>query len=543
MAEVKREVDLVPQEFWEELITLCNKYLGSKGEEILNKILEILGKSQSNITFGDLTDIYNALISKLIYLDKRADFRAELYALRRKYVIPPEVLNAPPSPLEKFSRWLTTKKNATALGIILILIVGVGLYSGLKSSKEKSIISGKYDIVLWSQLYSRNMESSINKIVDEFNKKYQPYKARLDLLPGGGDPMSEMGTQMKIMAVFAAGDPPDIMYSTTNPLFLKSPHLIPVSESYMKSMNYFPQILNQVKINGKELYGYPVSIIPKLLVIGNKSLLKKIGYNSEVIQRNGITWDEFISLTDKLKLVTPYPVVITLRGGSIFDIFWMFMVNNGSGKATDGDKFLWDEKKIEESFYYFNKWIERELINVSLLGGTKISSNIDLFNEGKVGIIIGSHLDYLIVKNAGKVKVVILPFPHNTRNDSSSLWDIYSYFCFRQRDNYNQDKAPLTLLLAKTLSENALWVLDTGGLPASQELWPKLNLLSGEDYKFLYNYIVKASPVDTSPLFQQIALEGIAPQLESIITKKSTPEEALANIKSSINRILSQYNK
>jgi ABC-type glycerol-3-phosphate transport system substrate-binding protein len=543
MVEVKRETDLVPQEFWKELISLCNRYLGSKGEGILNDIVEILGKSQVDITFGDLTDIYNALINKLVYLDKRADFRAELYTLRRKYMIPPEILNASPSPLEKFLGWLTNKRNATALSIILILIVGIGVYFGLKSSKEKSVISGKYDIVLWSQLYSRNMENSINKVIEEFNKRYQPYKARIDLLPGGQDPMAEMGTQMKIMAVFAAGDPPDILYGTANPLYLKSPYLLPISRNDVGSLHYFPDILSQVKINEKELYGYPVSLNPKLLVIGNIGLIKKTGYNPEVIQKNGITWDEFISLTDKLKLITPYPVIINLRGASIFDIFWMFMVNNGSGRATDGDKFLWSEKKIEESFYYFNEWVKRDIINANLLSGAKVSSNIDLFNEGKVGIIIGNHMDYLIVKNTGKVNVRILPFPHNTANDSSSLWDIYSYFCFKQRDNYNQDKAPLTLLLAKTLSENALWVLDTGGLPASQDLWAKLNLLPEEDYKFLYSYIAKASPVDTNPLFQQIAMEGIAPGLEGIITKKSTPQQTLANIKSNIDRILSQYNR
>jgi len=541
MVEAKKETDLVPQEFWEELISICTKYLGSKGEEILNEVLEILGKTQANLTFGDLTDIYNALINKLIYLDKRADFRAELYALRRKYMIPPEILNAPPSFLDRFWMWLSNKRNATALSIILVLIVSIGIYYGLKSGKEKSIISGRYDIVLWSQMYSRNMESTINKVIEEFNKKYQPYKARIDLLPGGQDPMAEMGTQMKIMAVFAAGDPPDILYGASNPLYLKSPYLLPVKQNTVEDLHYFPNILTQVKINNEELYGYPVSLVPKLLLIGNTGLLKKAGYNPESIQKNGITWDEFIMLNDRLKPFVPYPIIINLRDASLFDIFWMLMVNNGSIRTTYGNKFLWDHKKIEESLNYFDKLIKKDIINASLLGGAKISGNIDLFNEGKAGVIIGNHLDYLVVKDTGKIPARILPFPHNTGSESNSLCDIYSYFCFRQRDNYNPEKAPLTLLFAKTLSENALWVLDTGGLPASQTLWTRLNLLLQEDYRFLYGYIERSSTVDTSPLFQQIAMEGIEPELENLVTKKSTLPQAINNINSNIERVLSQY--
>ncbi|MGB9681711.1 MAG: extracellular solute-binding protein [bacterium] len=541
MAETKRETDLIPQEFWGELIVLCNRYLGPKGEQTLNEIIEILGKTQADLTFGDLTDVYNALINKLIYLDKRADFRAELYALRRKYMVPPEVLNAPPSLLDRFWIWLSNKRNATALSIILILIVGIGVYYGLKSGKEKSIISGKYDIVLWSQVYSKNMENTINKVIDEFNKRYQPYKARIDLLPGGQDPMAEMGTQMKIMAVFAAGDPPDILYGAPNPLYLKSPYLLPVKKNTVEDLHYFPNILNQVKINDEEIYGYPVSLSPKLILIGNTDLLRKAGYNPDSMQENGISWDEFILLSDKLKTFVPYPVIVNLRDSSLFDIFWMLMVNNGSYRTTDGNRLLWSQNKIEEAFNYFYKLMKKDIINASLLGGAKISANTDLFNEGKAGIFIGNHLDYLIIKDTGRVNIRILPFPHNTGSKSSSLCDIYSYFCFKQRDNYNTEKAPLTLLFAKTLSENAAWVLDTGALPASQELWTKLNLLPQKDYKFLYSYIEKASPIDTSPLFQQIAMEGIEPELENIITKKSTLSQAIINTESNIERILSQY--
>lgn len=542
MAEIKKETDLIPEEFWNELLTICNKYLGPKGEEVLNETLEVLGKDKSNVIFGDLTDIFNSLISKLIYLDRRADFRAELYALRRKYMVPPEAIKTTPSKLELFiNRLLANKRNVTALSIILVILIGLGLYYALRP-KPGSVISGKYDVVLWSQIYSRDMEDTINEIINDFNEKNKPYKSRLDLLPGSGDPMAEMGTQMKIMAVFAAGEPPDIIYGTPNPIFINGPYLLKIDKEHVQSLNYFPKILEQVAIDDNSYYCYPVSISPKIILIANKTLIEGLGYNPEKIQNQGITWDEFIDLSDRLKSVVPYPVIVNLRGGSIFDIFWMSMVNNGSGNAVSAGRFLWTDKKIEEAIRFYNELVKREIINPRILS-SRLTNNLDIFNDGKAGIVIGSYLDYVMINNAKKIKAVVLPFPNNQGNSMTSLWDIYGYFCFRQRNNYNPDKAGITLMMAKTLAENSSWVLGVGGLPASRSIWDRLNLYSDGNYRFLANYIEKAIPVDNSPLFSQIAFEAINPQLENIMTGKTDINQAMENIRNSLDRILSQSSR
>lgn len=543
MAEIKRETDIIPEDFWNELLPICYKYLGSKGETVLNETLEILGKDKSNVTFGDLTDIYNALISKLIYLDKRADFRMELYDLRRRYMVPPEAIEYRPSKLELFFNRLFARRSSTILIIVVLIIaIGIGLYYGLKPKSSSGVISGKYDVVLWSGIYSKSMEKTISEIMEKFNEQYKPYKSRLDLLPGGGDPMAEMGTQMKIMAVFAAGEPPDIIYGTQNPLYINGPYLLKIPKDQILSLEYFPQILNQITSDGEYFYCYPAMLSPKFIMIGNKTLVEGLGYNYKKIQKEGISWDNFIDLASKLKLVSPYPVLISLRGGSLFDIFWMLMVNNGVGKAVEDGRFLWSEAKIEETLRFFDKLVKNGIINPTLLGG-KISTNIDIFNNGKAGVLIGNYLDYKMIDNAKKVKSVILPFPNNQGNKISSLWEIYGYFCFRQRDNYNFDKADKTLLLAKTLAENSRWVLDIGGLPASKNIWNSLSLYKDENHSFLYNYIESAVPVDINPLFTQIAFEAINPQLENIVTGKSDINQALEGIKDRLDKILSQSRK
>ncbi|MGC8970872.1 MAG: ABC transporter substrate-binding protein [bacterium] len=539
MAEIKRETDLIPEEFWGELLPICNKYLGSKGESILNETLEILGKDRSNVTFGDLTDIYNALISRLIYLDKRADFRMDLYDLRRKYMVPPEAIEYKPSKLELLLNRIFAKRTSTFLVIVIVLAIGIGLYYGLKPKSSTGVISGKYDVVLWSGIYSKNMEETINKIIESFNEKYRPYKARLDLLPSGGDPMAEMGTQMKIMAVFAAGEPPDIIYGTQNPIYINGPYLLKIPKDQIIQLQYFPKILAQITKDGEYFYCYPAMISPKFILIGNKTLIEGLGYNPKRIQEEGINWDNFIDLSNKLKLVSPYPVIINLRGGSLFDIFWMLMVNNGVGKAVEDGKFLWNETKMAETLRFFDKLVKSNIINPTLLS-SKISTNIDIFNEGKAGILIGSYLDYRMIDNAKKVKAIISPFPNNRGNKISSLWDIYGYFCFRQRDNYNPNKAQKTLLFAKVLAENSDWVLDIGGLPASRDIWSRLNLYKEENHSFLYRYIETAVPVDSEPLFTQIAFEAINPQLENIVTEKIEVDQALKEIKDRLDKILSQ---
>ncbi len=316
-------------------------------------------------------------------------------------MVPPEAVKATPSKLELFISRFLTRRNAIALSIILVLLAGAGIYYVFKPD-ENSKISGKYDIVLWSQIYARDMEETINEIIDNFNEKYKPYKSRFDLLPGSGDPMAEMGTQMKIMAVFAAGDPPDIIYGAPNPIFINGPYLLKVERDYLQSLNYFPKILNQVAIDDKYYYCYPVSISPKMILIANKTLIEGLGYNLGEIQERGISWDEFIDLADRLKLVTPYPVLVNLRGGTLFDVFWMSMVNNGGGMAVSDGRFLWTDKKMEETIQFFDKLVKRDIINPNILGG-RLSNNIEIFNDGKAGIIIGSYLDYMMINNAGKV--------------------------------------------------------------------------------------------------------------------------------------------
>lgn len=539
MEEIKKETDLIPEEFWKELLPICYKYLGPKGEEILKETLEVLGKDRSSVVFGDLTDIFNSLISRLVYLDRRADFRAELYALRRRYMIPPEAIKTTPSRLDLFiNRIFANKRNVTAISIILIILVGIGLYYALKP-KSGSVISGRYDVVLWSQIYSKSMEDTINEIINDFNEKNKPYKSRLDLLPGSGDPMAEMGTQMKIMAVFAAGDPPDIIYGSPNPIFISSPYLLKISRDLIQPLNYFPKILEQVAVDSETYYYYPVSISPKMILIANRTLIEGLGYNPEKIQREGITWDEFLDLSDRLKSVVPYPVIINLRGGSVFDIFWISMVNNGSGNAISDGRFLWTEKKIEETIQFFDRLVKRDIISPKILSG-RLVNNLDMFYDGKAGIIIGSYLDYTLINNAKRVRAVILPFPNNKGNKMTSLWDIYGYFCFRQRDNYNLEKAKMTLIMAKTLAENSSWVLGIGGLPASKTIWDKFNLYSDANHSFLSRYIERAIPVDNSPLFSQIAFEAISPQLENIMTGKATITQAIEGIRNSLDRILSQ---
>ena len=539
MAEIKRETDLVPEEFWNELLPICSKYLGSKGESILNETLDILGKDRSNVTFGDLTDIYNALISKLVYLDRRADFRMELYDLRRKYMVPPEAIEYKPSKLELFLNRFLSKRGSAIIIAVVILAVVIGLYYAFKPKGETGVISGRYDVVLWSGIYSRNMEKTINEIIDKFNEQYKPYRSRLDLLPGSGDPMAEMGTQMKIMAVFAAGEPPDIIYGAQNPIYVNSPYLIKIPKEQIMPLEYFPQILNQITVDKEYFFCYPAMISPKFIMIANKTLIEGLGYNPKKIQEEGIDWDSFLDLANKLKLVSPYPVLISLRRGSLFDIFWMLMVNNGTERAVEDGKFLWSDTKIAEALRFFDRLVKSDIINPTLLGG-KISNNIDIFNEGKAGILIGSYIDYKLIDNAKRVKVTVLPFPNNLGNKMSSLWDIYGYFCFRQRNNYNPEKAQMTLLLARTLAENSDWVLDIGGLPASRNIWDRLKLYREENHSFLYKYIGTAAHLDTDPLFTQIAFEAVNPQLENIITGKADVNQALEGIRDRLDKILSQ---
>lgn len=74
-----------PAQMLNDLKVVCQKYLGAKGEEVLQSSLGSIGKNSTNFTVDDMTPLINKLIEHLVNPLKKADFRAELFEIRRKY--------------------------------------------------------------------------------------------------------------------------------------------------------------------------------------------------------------------------------------------------------------------------------------------------------------------------------------------------------------------------------------------------------------------------------------------------------------------------
>ncbi len=68
-----------------DLKVVSKKYLGDKADSIVESCLKSIGKDTNNFTVDDLTPLINKLIENVVNPLKKADFRAELFEVRRKY--------------------------------------------------------------------------------------------------------------------------------------------------------------------------------------------------------------------------------------------------------------------------------------------------------------------------------------------------------------------------------------------------------------------------------------------------------------------------
>ncbi|MCX7796744.1 MAG: hypothetical protein N2380_09560 [bacterium] len=68
-----------------DLKAVCQKYLGDRTDSVLQSSLSSIGRDASNLTVDDISPLINKLIDNVINPLKKADFRAELFEIRRKY--------------------------------------------------------------------------------------------------------------------------------------------------------------------------------------------------------------------------------------------------------------------------------------------------------------------------------------------------------------------------------------------------------------------------------------------------------------------------
>ncbi|HOP56004.1 MAG TPA: hypothetical protein PLK33_04680 [bacterium] len=68
-----------------DLRIVSKKYLGDKADSIVESCLKSIGKDTKNFAVDDLTPLINKLIENVVNPLKKADFRAELFEVRRKY--------------------------------------------------------------------------------------------------------------------------------------------------------------------------------------------------------------------------------------------------------------------------------------------------------------------------------------------------------------------------------------------------------------------------------------------------------------------------
>lgn len=74
-----------PAQILSDLKAVSQKYLGERTDSILQASLKSIGKDASSLTVDDISPLINKLIDNVVNPLRKADFRAELFEVRRKY--------------------------------------------------------------------------------------------------------------------------------------------------------------------------------------------------------------------------------------------------------------------------------------------------------------------------------------------------------------------------------------------------------------------------------------------------------------------------
>ncbi|WP_174614665.1 ABC transporter substrate-binding protein [Virgibacillus ihumii] len=260
-------------------------------------------------------------------------------------------------------------KRKLILFVSLLIILSTILIgcNGQSQSEGKSS-NGKVTLDLW-HYWTDNLESTLKKYVEEFNKTHSKIDIELTYVP-----YSELTQQLLIGAT--GGDLPDLIIGGINEVqfYAKSGILEDISEKVKNSgeaESMYENIIEIHKVDGK-FYGLPLHTNAVALF-----------YNTDLIKEPPTNWGELTQMAQELTTENRYGFAASAHNSQHGTASWIpFLWSTGSDVGDLESSEAISALKLWENMYEKNL-MSKEVVNEELQ-----DINVD-FYTGKAAMMIG----------------------------------------------------------------------------------------------------------------------------------------------------------
>ncbi|MBU3216355.1 extracellular solute-binding protein [Clostridium estertheticum] len=268
------------------------------------------------------------------------------------------------------------KNSKTLLSIVLAIALGSSLLAGCSSSDSSSSTNGKVKL----ELFSTKTENKdiYQKMVSDFQVKNPNIQIVLNVPPDAGTVLKTRLTKNDMPDILSMGG--DNLYGelATNGVLLdlsKESFMSNIQTAYIKQMN-------DLLTNGdKNAYGVPYATNAGG-VLYNKEKFIKLGLKIPK------TWDEFVTISEKIKASGETPFYLTLKDAWTGMCFWNILASDIAPKT-----FLADRKADKTTFEATHSEIADKMLEIIKYGQKDIYGMG--YNDGNKAFAQGKSVMYL----------------------------------------------------------------------------------------------------------------------------------------------------
>lgn len=268
------------------------------------------------------------------------------------------------------------KKSKALVSLMLTIALGSSLLVGCSSSDSSSSTGGKVKL----EVFSNKTENKpiYQEMIKDFQAKNPNIQIVLNAPPDAGTVLKTRLTKNDMPDVLSMGG--DNLYGelATNGVLLDLS-----KESFMSNIQpaYTKQMSDLLTNGDKNAYGVPYATNAGG-VLYNKEKFAKLGLKIPK------TWDEFITLSEKIKTSGETPFYLTLKDSWTGMCFWNLLAGNIAPKT-----FLADRKADKTTFVATHSEIADKMLEIIKYGQKDIYGMG--YNDGNKAFAQGKSVMYL----------------------------------------------------------------------------------------------------------------------------------------------------
>lgn len=405
----------------------------------------------------------------------------------------------------------------------LVMFIAAILLSACGGGNENANDSGTKNITFWGS-WSGDQVAQLNELIGQYNDSQDQYKVTYKV---------QDNVEEKLLTGMAGGEIPDvILWDRVNTsMYAQKDALLDldelISQDDIDMSSFYEETVKEMQYDDKQ-YGIP-------LLVDNRSLF----YNKMLLDEAGVepptTWDELLETAEKTTKWDGNKLV--QAGFSMDDVGLFNMWIQQAGGSMLNDDYTETAFNSEAGAEVLDFW--DKLMNEAKVYQQGFNDGSDAFAAGKVAMMYNGPWALSDYDKVDGLEYGIVPPVTGPNGDKGALTGGFGLVI--PKTAKNQDAAWDFIKWWTTNPDVGIeFAKISTWLPANMEAAKDPYFTENEQYKAFVETMEFAKIRPTVPGYSDVESLALIPQLENVMSGKTTPEKALETAQTQGNKILKE---